>query len=190
MGSSKALLPFGDETMLQRIVRLLSTVASPVVVVSAAGQPLPALPSSAIVTHDEKEGRGPLEGLRAGLTALPGDVDVAYATGCDTPLLVPAFVRRMADLLGDADVAVLSEDDGFLHPLSAVYRRSTLPHLEALLDAERLRPTFLFDNVRTRRVHPPDVALADPQLLTLRNLNTRDDYLNALSVAGLGAPPA
>jgi molybdopterin-guanine dinucleotide biosynthesis protein A len=34
MGSAKALLPFGAETMLQRVVRLLGTVVSPVVVVS------------------------------------------------------------------------------------------------------------------------------------------------------------
>jgi hypothetical protein len=32
---------------------------------------------------------------------------------------------------------------------------------------------------------------ADPELLTLRNLNTLDDYLDALKSAGLagGAPP-
>ena len=184
MGTSKALLPFGGETMLQRIVRLLGTVASPLVVVAAAGQPVPELPSSVTVTHDEQDGRGPLEGLRAGLAALPEDVDVAYATGCDVPLLVPAFVQRMADLLGEADIAVL-EDDGFAHPLSAIYRRRTLPHVEALLAAGRLRPAFLFDAVPTRRVRPADVAQADPRLLTLRNLNTRDDYLDALAVAGV-----
>jgi molybdenum cofactor guanylyltransferase len=165
-------------------VRLLGTVASPLVVVAAAGQPLPELPASVVVTHDEQEGRGPLEGLRAGLTALPEDVEIAYATGCDVPLLVPAFVQRMADLIGDADIAAI-EEDGFAHPLSAVYRRGTLPHVEALLAAGRLRPTFLFDTVRTRRVRPADVALVDPQLLTLRNLNTREDYLDALAVAGL-----
>ena len=41
MGSSKALLPFGAETMLQRVVRLLATVVSPIVVVAAAEQSLP-----------------------------------------------------------------------------------------------------------------------------------------------------
>ena len=189
MGSSKAMMPFGDETMLQRIVRLLGTVASPLVVVAAPGQAFPDLPSSVIVTHDEQEGRGPLEGLRAGLTALPEDVDIAYATGCDVPLLVPAFVQRMAELLGDADIAVL-EDDGLAHPLSAVYRRRTLPQVEALLAAGQLRQSLLFEAVRTRRVRPTDVAQADPQLLTLRNLNTRQDYLDALAVAGLKVPSA
>ncbi len=75
MGSSKALLPFGAETMLQRVVRLLGTVVSPIVVVAAPEQSLPELPASVIVTRDEREGRGPLEGLRAGLKALPRIVE-------------------------------------------------------------------------------------------------------------------
>ncbi len=188
MGSPKALLPFGGETMLQRVVRLLGAVVSPLVVVAAPDQALPELPASVIVTRDEREGRGPLEGLRAGLTALPADVEMAYVTSCDVPLLVPAFVDRMVALLGDDDIAVM-EIDGFPHPLSAVYRRRTLPHVEALLAADRLRPVFLFDAVRTRRVSPAEMTAVDPELLTLRNLNAPQDYLDALATAGLAPPP-
>ena len=184
MGSPKALLPFGPETMLQRVVRLLGTVVSPIVVVSALQQSLPELPADVIVTRDEQEGRGPLEGLRAGLKALPATSEVAYVTSCDVPLLVPGFVRHMIALLTDHDIAVM-EIDGFPHPLSAVYRRDTLPHVEALLAEDRLRPVFLFETVRTRRVQPAEMIAADPELLTLRNLNTREDYLDALSSAGL-----
>jgi len=184
MGTSKALLPFGPETMLQRVVRVLSIVVSPIVVVAAPGQSLPDLPPGVIVARDEQQGRGPLEGLRAGLKALPETIESAYVTSCDVPLLVPDFARRMIDLLADHDIAVM-EIDGFPHPLSAVYRLSTLPHVEALLAQDRLRPVFLFDAVRTRRVQPAEMLSADPQLLTLRNLNTREDYLEALQIAGL-----
>jgi molybdenum cofactor guanylyltransferase len=183
MGVPKATLPFGPETMLQRVVRLLGTVVSPVVVVAAREQALPELPDEVAVTRDEREQRGPLEGLRAGLKALPNSVDMAYITSCDVPLLEPAFVTRMVELLGDHDIAVM-EIDGFPHPLSAVYRRDTLPHVEALLEKDRLRPVFLFDAVRTRRVRPEEMFSVDPQLRTLRNLNTREDYLAALSEAG------
>ena len=188
MGSPKALLPFGAETMLQRVVRLLATVVSPIVAVAAPDQSLPELPPAVIVTRDEQEGRGPLEGLRAGLKALPGAVDAAYVTSCDVPLLVPGFVRHLIDLLGDDDIAVM-EIDGFPHPLSAVYRRGTLPHVEALLSQDRLRPVFLFDAVRTRRVQPAEMISVDPQLLTLRNLNTREEYRQALAIAGLEEHP-
>jgi molybdopterin-guanine dinucleotide biosynthesis protein A len=169
--------------MLQRVVRLLSAVVSPIVVVAAREQSLPDLPPGVKITHDEREQRGPLEGLRAGLKALPDSVDAAYITSCDVPLLEPAFVERMVELLGDHDIAVM-EIDGFPHPLSAVYRRDTLPHVEALLEKDKLRPVFLFDAVRTRRVRPEDMISVDPDLRTLRNLNTREDYLAALSEAG------
>jgi molybdopterin-guanine dinucleotide biosynthesis protein A len=182
MGTSKALLPFGPETMLQRVVRILHDVVSPIVVVSAVNQPLPKLPAEVIVTRDEREGRGPLEGLRAGLKALPVDVEAAYVTSCDVPLLEPGFIRQMLDFARGYDVAVV-EIDGFAHPLSAVYRRTVLPHVEELLAANRLRPAFLFDDVRTRRVRPEQIT-ADPGLRTLRNLNTREDYQQALADAG------
>jgi molybdopterin-guanine dinucleotide biosynthesis protein A len=186
MGLPKATLPFGPETMLQRVVRLLGTAVSPIVAVAAREQVLPELPESVIVTRDEREQRGPLEGLRAGLRALPSSIGVAYVTSCDVPLLVPGFVEHMIYLLGDYDIAVM-EIDGFPHPLSAVYRRNTLPHVEALLAADRLRPVFLFDAVRTRRVRPEEMISVDPQLHTLRNLNTREDYVAALSEAGFSA---
>ena len=188
MGTSKALLAFGAETMLQRVVRLLSSVVSPIVVVAAAEQFLPALPTDVIVTRDEQQGRGPLEGLRAGLKALPETIESAYVTSCDVPLLVPDFVRRMIELLTEHDIAV-TEIDGFPHPLSAVYRRRTLPHVDALLAQNRLRPAFLFDLVLTRRVRPAEMISVDPELLTLRNLNTREDYVKALSIAGLPLNP-
>jgi len=186
MGVPKATLPFGPETMLQRVVRLLGTVVSPIVAVAAREQSLPELPEGVIVARDEREAKGPLEGLRAGFRALPESVDLAYATSCDVPLLVPGFVERMIELLGDQDIAVM-EVDGFPHPLSAVYRCSVLPHIELLLAKDRLRPVFLFDAVRTRRVGMEEMVSVDQELRTLRNLNTREDYLAALSDAGLTA---
>ena len=183
MGVPKATLPFGPETMLQRVVRLLGTVVSPIVVVAAREQSLPQLPDDVVITHDEREQRGPLEGLRAGLKALPSSVELAYITSCDVPLLVPGFVKRMVELLGDHDIAVM-EIDGFPHPLSAVYRRATLPHVENLLDHDKLRPVFLFDAVRTRKVRPEEMVSVDPELRTLRNLNTPEDYSAALAEAG------
>ena len=186
MGVPKATLPFGTETMVQRVVRLLGTVVSPVIIVAARGQSLPALPDEVHVARDEREARGPLEGIRAGLRALPESVDAAYITSCDVPLLVPAFVERMIELMGDHDIAVM-EVDGFPHPLSAIYRRDTLPHVEQLLAGDRLRPVFLFEAVRTRRVKLEEMTVVDPELRTLRNLNTPEEYRAALADAGI--PP-
>ena len=98
------MLPFGDERMLERVVRLIAPLVDPIVVVAAADQQPPDLPRQVTVTHDRRAGRGPLEGLAAGLTAIADRADVVYATSCDVPLLAPAFVSRMFELLGDDPV--------------------------------------------------------------------------------------
>jgi molybdopterin-guanine dinucleotide biosynthesis protein A len=187
MGLPKLALPFGPEVMLQRIVRLVGEACDPIVVVAAPAQPLPPLSANIIVARDRREGRGPLEGLAAGLSALPEDVEAVYATGCDVPLLVPAFVRRMFDLLGEESCAV-PVSGGFQHPLAAVYRRHLVDVVEALLAAERLRPAFLFDSVATRRVAEAELRDVDPGLDTLKNLNCPEDYFAALEQAGFEAP--
>src|SRR5687768_11630401 len=103
MGQDKANLPFGPEKMLQRVVRLISEVVNPknLVVVAAPDQSLPALPVDVAVAYDSRRYRGPLEGLATGLRALEDHVDAIYATGCDVPLLVPAFVDLVFKSLGD-----------------------------------------------------------------------------------------
>ncbi len=188
MGTSKARLPFGDELMLQRVVRLVGEIVAPeqIVVVAAVGQELPELPAGVLLARDAHEGRGPLEGLAAGLKMLAElDVDAAYATSCDVPLLVPAFVDRMFELLGPHDIAV-PRDGKFHHPLAAVYRVSVLDHVQQLLAADRLRPFFLFDELNTREVPVEELRDVDPKLATLENLNHPEDYQRALKQADVG----
>jgi molybdopterin-guanine dinucleotide biosynthesis protein A len=183
MGRSKATLPFGPELMVQRVVRLLGTVVQPIVVVAAAEQQLPELPAETLVAYDQREARGPLEGLLAGLTAIEPLADAVFATSCDVPLLEPEFVRAVIERLGDAQICVPVED-GFAHPLAAVYRTSLLPAVRKFLNADRLRPSFLFDRVPTRRIPVEELRQFDANLATLRNCNRPEDYAAALAEAG------
>jgi molybdopterin-guanine dinucleotide biosynthesis protein A len=188
MGYPKAILPFGEELMLQRVARLLGSVVSPLVAVAAEGRELPPLDPAITVVRDEQAERGPLEGLRAGIKALVGRVDAAYVTSCDVPLLRPEFVRRIMEELGDSDIAVPVEGESekqFHHPLAAVYRLSVLAEVERLLAQDRLRLLDLFDAVPTRRVPVETLREVDPELATLLNLNRREDYVAALASEGL-----
>jgi molybdopterin-guanine dinucleotide biosynthesis protein A len=186
MGRPKAWLPFGPELMLQRVVRLVGEAAGPVVVVAAPGQDLPELPEGVAVVRDPVSDRGPLQGLAAGLAALPESVGLVYATATDVPFLRTAWVARLVELIGENDLAI-AEIGGFLHPLAALYRRATvLPAIERLLREDRLRPVFLLEAVRAVVLDESRMAAADPDLATLRNLNGPGDYLRALAQAGFG----
>ncbi len=188
MGMPKATLPFGPELMLQRVVRLLAEAVEPIVVVAASDQQLPALPPHTIVAHDEREGRGPLEGLRAGLAAIANKVDAAYATSCDVPLIARGFMRRMIAELGEHDAAV-PVDGEFYHPLAAVYRTNTVVTIERLLNQEKLRTSDLFATLHTNCVPVEELRGVDPELLSLMNVNTPADYANAMKLAGFSIDP-
>ena len=179
MGQPKAWLPFGGEIMLPRVVRLLGEAVAPIVVVAAPEQDVPPLPAGVEVVRDEEKGRGPLQGLAAGLMALRGRADAAYLSSCDVPFLRPAFVRRLVELLGDHAICVPRVGD-YHHPLAAVYRLGVADAVARLLAEDRLRPFFLFEAVPTRVVAAEELADVDPAFQTLRNLNTPEEYEAAL----------
>lgn len=179
MGRPKAWLPIGGELMLPRVVRLLGKAVGPIVVVAAPEQEIPPLLGDVQIVRDEEKGRGPLQGLAAGLTALQGQADAAFLSGCDVPFLAPAFVRRMIDLLGSYDICV-PRVGVYYHPLAAVYRVEVVGLVAKLLRADRMRPVFLFDEAPTRVVSADELQDIDPTFETLRNLNTPEEYEQAL----------
>jgi molybdopterin-guanine dinucleotide biosynthesis protein A len=185
MGRPKAWLPFGEERMLERVVRLAGTVARPIVVVAAADQMLPELRVDVTIVRDPVPGRGPLQGLAAGLGALPDSVELVYATATDVPFLEPRWIGRLVELSDGYDL-VIPFVGGYHHPLAALYRRRiVLPAIEGLLSEDRLRLSILVDAVKTRVVDESEMKSVDPELQTLRNLNSPEDYARALADAGL-----
>jgi molybdopterin-guanine dinucleotide biosynthesis protein A len=187
MGRPKANLEWHGSTLLHRVTGIVDrAVDGPVAVVRAAGQELPALPPGVRVVEDAAEGRGPLQGLAAGLAAVVDEAEYAYVSSTDVPLLHPAFVRavaRAAESSG-ADVA-LPVVHGFRHPLAAAYRTSLVGAVEQLIAEDRMRPAFLFEACRVRELGEEDLlrdtelAEADPELLSVLNLNEPDDYERA-----------
>ena len=183
MGTPKATLEWHGSTLLRRVTGIVArATGGPVVVVRAPGQELPAMPKGVEVTEDAKEGRGPLQGLAAGLAAVDGRAEVAFVSGTDAPLLHPAFVRRVVGALhGEHDVA-LPQAGGFPHPLAAAYRIELLRAVQELIAADRMRPAFLFETCRVRRLDEaalladPAVAAFDPALDSVLNLNEPPDY--------------
>src|ERR671937_2071945 len=102
MGRPKAALEWHGSTLLRRVVGIVGRgVDGPVVVVRAPGQELPALPDDVEVAEDAREGRGPLQGIAAGLAHMRERADVCYVSSVDVPLLHPLFVRRVVGAVDD-----------------------------------------------------------------------------------------
>ena len=185
MGTPKAALEWHGSTLLGRTAGIVArAVNGPVVVVSAAGQDLPGLPKQATVVEDPRQGKGPVQGIAAGLAALSGQADAAFISSTDLPFLHPAFIRRLLRVLDerdDTDVA-LPVARGYPQPLAAAYRVSLAETAERLVKEDRLRPAFLFDECRVERLddaalkRDPVLAALDPDLDSVLNVNEPADY--------------
>lgn len=188
MGCPKSDLEWHGSTLLRRTTAIVArAVAGPVLVVRAAGQPLPELGPGVEVHEDTREGRGPLEGIAVALGAATDRADVAFVCSTDLPFLHVAFVRAvLAALIDDVDVA-LPVARGFPQPLAAAYRTSLAPLADKLVESDRLRPAFLFDECRVARLDDatlradPLVAALDPALDSVVNINDPADYHDARS---------
>lgn len=192
MGRPKAALEWHGSTLLFRTAAVLGRVATgPVVVVRAAGQELPPLPDGVEVVDDPVEGLGPMQGVAAGLAAVADRAGAAFVCSTDLPFLHPAYVRAVLRGLDDPAVDfVLPNVRGYRQPLAAAYRTSLTALIEAQIAAGNLRPGMLLKHCTAAQ--PDDAGLltdrrlaaVDPELDSVQNVNTGEEYETARSRPG------
>lgn len=174
MGRDKALLPWGDGTLLDHALARLRAVCADVRILCG---PSPRYEGSgAPVVTDRAPGGGPLEGLAAALSSL--DEGRALLLGVDLPFVTVDLLQALLARAGDADVTVPVAGGG-PQPLCAVYARACLPAIEARIQAADLRMSGFWSAVRVRPVTPEELApFGDPERL-FKNLNGPEDYREA-----------
>jgi molybdenum cofactor guanylyltransferase len=191
MGTAKAALRFGDESMIERLIGELRREFEDIVVVAAprAAEPyrLEALlgtqASSITLVRDETAYAGPAGALARGLQGARGDI--AFACSCDLPLLRAEVARRLCDLAIGFDAAV-PEIAGQLQPLCAAYRRRAAASIATIAAGGERRLTAIAARLDMRRVSEAELRAADSELVSFVNVNTPDDYARALRLAGFG----
>jgi molybdopterin-guanine dinucleotide biosynthesis protein A len=176
MGRDKASLPFGDETLLQRVVRLVAPRVAEVVVV---GHGAATLPATVRVVADQVEGEGPLAGLVTGLDAIASPRAVLVA--CDMPLLVAPVISRLLSLHFDADACV-PRINGVPVPTCAVYAARVAPIARQRLASGDRSMRGLLGELAVRWVEGEELRDVDPELLSFRDCDTPEDYAAALAL--------
>ena len=186
MGTPKAALEWHGSTLLRRTVGILArATGGPVVVVRARGQELPALPKDVQLVDDPREGRGPVQGIAAGLAAVEDKASVAFVSSTDMPFLHPAFVRRVLRAVHEGADVGLPVARGYPQPLAAAYKTTLADTAEHLVKADRLRPAFLFEQCTVSRLDEAALkddeilAALDPALDSVVNVNEPDEYRTA-----------
>jgi len=165
MGADKASLPLPGGPLIGRVLRQVEGMFDEVLISVSKGQAVDE-PGCRTV-EDTAPGQGPLAGILAGLKAAKNDVCAVLA--CDIPDIDASFLEGLIAKAQGFDIVVPVSSGGLFEPLFAVYGRSVIPEIEALVQAGDFSILTLFDRCRTRKVRLKDSGW-------LRNLNTPEDY--------------
>lgn len=180
MGEDKALMRFGDRPLLQRVVDELRPHFEDLILVTNHPEQHLHLPDIRIVT-DVEPGQGPLGGIFAGLLASRGAHNLVV--GCDMPFLNHLLLDYLWSLRTWGDVVVPLTHEA-LAPICAVYDRAVLPTIADALHAGERRVMGLYPRLKVHYVREDELLPYDPDLRSLRNLNTPEDYRAALTTLG------
>lgn len=184
LGRDKAVEPFGDETLLRRVMRRASAAAGSsdvVVVIADDGQKdrTPAdIPHRLVL--DAFPGSGTLGGIYTGLQAARNEW--ALVVACDMPFISAPLLRYMIGLRNDfnAVVPIIGERP---EPTHALYSRQCLPAISQRLQAGQLKAAGFLDLVRVRYVDESEARRFDPELLSFFNVNRPEDLARAVKIA-------
>lgn len=187
MGRDKASLPFGPETLVERVVRLVHTEVTDIVLAAGVDQ---ALPVGLQVVRDARAGCGPLPALMGAMAAVRGEY--AFVVACDTPLLQPALIPLLLDHAADCDGCVPTVR-GTLMTTCAIYRPAAVLRVADQVRARGInRLRALAELLHLRSLDEAALRTADPELVSFTPCNTPDEYRQCLALAGLpvnGRPP-
>ena len=174
MGSDKAFLRLGEETLLSRALKLAGAVASEVCIVGDAKK----FAVFGQVVEDVYRERGPLGGIHAALSGSTTELNLMFAV--DLPFVTQKLVQYLLSraLESGAMVTVPRAGPGF-QPLCAVYRRGFTEVAEQSLLEGKNKIDSLFARVETCVIEENELLRAGFSEQMFRNLNTPEELEKA-----------
>lgn len=180
MGQDKALLPFGGLPLIEFIANRGKTLTDDLLVTS--NQPdsfkflnLPVFPDS--LTQ-----RGSLVGMHTALSA--SQRPLVAVIGCDMPFFSPSLLAYQVKQIEKSGIdAVVPRSQDGLEPFHAVYRReSCLKAIYTALEKNIHSLIGWFKLMRVEEITEEQIRPLDPDSRAFINLNTPEDYQNALEL--------
>jgi molybdenum cofactor guanylyltransferase len=174
LGRDKALLPWGEQTLVESIAMKVCEAAGSVALVGRSELD-PVIDIDCI--PDLRPGMGPLSGIETALATGRGDLNLIVA--CDLPLLETDWLKLLIDAADkrEAKCVVATEAGGRVHPLCAVYRADCLPAVHKALDDGRLKLMDLVGELRAEFVELP---------VPIWNVNTPEEWRRCREAANGG----
>ncbi|MCJ7536214.1 MAG: molybdenum cofactor guanylyltransferase [Anaerolineales bacterium] len=177
MGQDKALLPFLGTTLVERVISRVAPLGDELLITT--NNPQEYLDFKFPLFRDLLPGKGALGGLYTALSVARFPIVIVVA--CDMPFVNTDILAQAIEKLqaNDVDVVIPQTEKGY-EPFHAVYRReSCLSAVQSALQSGEKRLISWFPKVKVTPITESELDQYDPQRIAFRNLNTREDFLNA-----------
>jgi len=171
MGSDKAFLRLGGETLLSRALKTAGGVSGDVRIMGDAQK----FAAFGRVVEDVYRDRGPLGGIHAALSSSTAELNLMLAV--DLPFVIPKFLKYLLVRARESGAMVtVPRADSGLQPLCAVYRRGFAEIAEPSLREGKNRIDSLFAKVTTCVIEENELVRAGFSVVMFRNLNTPEEF--------------
>jgi molybdopterin-guanine dinucleotide biosynthesis protein A len=180
LGSDKAGLLLGGQTLLQRVIATMQEIFPHVVVSVRRVRPDIDLPQVCDEQPgDGMPGAGPLAGVAAGLGHIT--TPWAFAVACDMPFVAPALVEQLGKFRSGHQ-AVVPVVQGHPQPLAAFYAGSCLPVMLDNLAGQDGSLRGVLKRLDVCYVDEAELLQADPALRSFFDLDTPQDIAAAMKI--------
>jgi molybdopterin-guanine dinucleotide biosynthesis protein A len=177
MGSDKAFLHLGDETLLSHALKVAGAVTEDVRIVGDAKK----FSAFGRVVEDVYCDRGPLGGIHGALSSSATELNLMLAV--DQPFVTVNFLEYLLSRAQRSGAMVtLPRAGGGLQPLCAAYRRGFAPFAEQSLRDGKNKIDSLFESVGTCVIEEDELGRAGFSAEIFRNLNTPEELEKAKSL--------
>jgi molybdopterin-guanine dinucleotide biosynthesis protein A len=174
MGSDKAFLTLGAETLLDRALRLAGSACAEVRIVGSAVK----FAAFGSVIEDLFPNRGPLGGIHAALISSSTEFNLMLAV--DLPFIEPGFLDYLISRASSHHATVtIPRVNSRWQPLCATYRKAFAGPAAAALTQGHNRIDALFPSLDLNIIDDADLNRAGFSAEMFRNINTPADWRRA-----------
>jgi molybdenum cofactor guanylyltransferase len=178
MGENKAIVSLMGRSLLSWAVGSLSDLVNELVVVTKNAEEAEfykkEVSSNVRILHDIVPNEGPLVGIYSAFKVM--ESEYCYVHPVDSPIINAKVVELLFQKALGYDGAVIKLGKDLIEPLHAVYKRdSALRVAERALRLGDSSVKILAKETRVRYVTLDDLRVYDKELVSLLNINTKND---------------
>lgn len=172
MGVNKSFLKLGNQTIIERIVYLMRSIFTEVMVITNTPDEYKFL--NLPLYEDLYKCKGPLAGIHSALTH--SQTEKVFVLSCDVPLMSKEIIEYIIEYKSDKSI-VFCEAAGYHQPLVGVYSKKILSKIEKFISNNEMTDKSFHQFLKivdAEIIHPEKLSFYNDEIFF--NVNRPEDY--------------